>query len=520
MESAVGNRLAFERRRAGPMRRGAHAAQHLADFPSRLAWAWRASDSCAGADTRCSEGARPRSIGSSVVFPVRADAERTVGLRLREPELATPRPRDSPAVRKWRSGSANSPCRRPSCWPPGPRTRRGYPTDRWRRFGAGGGGQGGEASEANTSHLVVGRDMGSPFRLAARDGGLPIAGPPPAWPFLRQIGAVLRHLLLAAVPAERLFRLRSLDPDRFVWEAVSIWPEAVEAIRAKPVRWRSSIRSWAGPPRTHGIGRLRQFFPSLPLLVYTELAPATAGVLLELGRQGSAGGGAPLRGRAWGTPDRPPGGAGAERVAAGHPGLGPILRELPPELRAALEAHAARARRRADGHRPGRPRPAHPPHLRALVHQGRPALARVVMVLTRLLYAHRLLLDPGYTVEDVALKLGYSKTKTCRCTCAPCSASPRASSGCRCRSMTPSRWSPAATYPPDRRPRHEPAILVVDDEPACAGRSSGRSAPWDATWCPPPTRIWPTSSSTRRTSISCCWICICRRCPATPSTSR
>jgi len=33
-------------------------------------------------------------------------------------------------------------------------------------------------------------------------------------------------------------------------------------------------------------------------------------------------------------------------------------------------------------------------------------------VLTRLLYAHRLLLDPGYTVEDVALKLGYSKTKT------------------------------------------------------------------------------------------------------------
>jgi transcriptional regulator GlxA family with amidase domain len=37
---------------------------------------------------------------------------------------------------------------------------------------------------------------------------------------------------------------------------------------------------------------------------------------------------------------------------------------------------------------------------------------RMVMVLTRLLYAHRLLLDPGYTVEDVALKLGYSKTKT------------------------------------------------------------------------------------------------------------
>jgi transcriptional regulator GlxA family with amidase domain len=37
---------------------------------------------------------------------------------------------------------------------------------------------------------------------------------------------------------------------------------------------------------------------------------------------------------------------------------------------------------------------------------------RMVMVLARLLYAHRLLLDPGYTVEDVALKLGYSKPKT------------------------------------------------------------------------------------------------------------
>jgi len=35
-----------------------------------------------------------------------------------------------------------------------------------------------------------------------------------------------------------------------------------------------------------------------------------------------------------------------------------------------------------------------------------------VMILTRLLYAHRLLLDPGHTVEDVALKLGYGKVKT------------------------------------------------------------------------------------------------------------
>ena len=37
----------------------------------------------------------------------------------------------------------------------------------------------------------------------------------------------MRHLLLAAVPSERLFRLRTLDPDRFQWEAVSTWAEAV-----------------------------------------------------------------------------------------------------------------------------------------------------------------------------------------------------------------------------------------------------------------------------------------------------
>jgi transcriptional regulator GlxA family with amidase domain len=37
---------------------------------------------------------------------------------------------------------------------------------------------------------------------------------------------------------------------------------------------------------------------------------------------------------------------------------------------------------------------------------------RTVMVLMRLLYAHRLLLDPGYTIEDVALRLGYGKSKT------------------------------------------------------------------------------------------------------------
>jgi AraC-like DNA-binding protein len=224
----------------------------------------------------------------------------------------------------------------------------------------------------------------------------------------------LRHLLLAAVPAERLFRLRSLDPDRFVWEAVSTWPEAVEAIRAKPVEM-AVVDPLLGSttPRTHGIGRLRQFFPSLPLLVYTELAPATAGVLLELGRAG-------IRRVVVHRFEDAPGAlrnalmAELEQSASQQviQGLGHILRDLPPELRLALEGML---------HAPG-----DGPTVTALAERARLTRRtcerwftkvglpspRVVMVLTRLLYAHRLLLDPGYTVEDVALKLGYSKTKT------------------------------------------------------------------------------------------------------------
>jgi AraC-like DNA-binding protein len=216
------------------------------------------------------------------------------------------------------------------------------------------------------------------------------------------------------VPAERLFRLRSLDPDRFVWEAVSTWPEAVEAIRAKPVEM-AVVDPLLGSttPRTHGIGRLRQFFPSLPLLVYTELAPATAGVLLELGRAG-------IRRVVVHRFEDAPGAlrnalmAELEQIASQQviQGLGLILRDLPPELRLALEGML---------HAPG-----DGPTVTALAERARLTRRtcerwftkvglpspRVVMVLTRLLYAHRLLLDPGYTVEDVALKLGYSKTKT------------------------------------------------------------------------------------------------------------
>jgi AraC-like DNA-binding protein len=224
----------------------------------------------------------------------------------------------------------------------------------------------------------------------------------------------LRHLLLAAVPPERHFRLRTLDPDRFQWLSVANWPEAVDAIRAKPVDM-AVVDPVLGAtiPRPHGIERLRMFFPSLPLLVYTELSPATAGVLLQLGRAGIR------RVVIHRFEDAP---VALKRALLTEleqsvsqqvmQALEPTLSELPPELRDALEAML---------HAPG-----DGPTVTALAERaqftrrtcerwftkvGLPS-PRVVMVLTRLLYAHRLLLDPGYTVEDVALKLGYSKTKT------------------------------------------------------------------------------------------------------------
>lgn len=223
----------------------------------------------------------------------------------------------------------------------------------------------------------------------------------------------MRHLLLAAVPAERLLRLRVLDPDRYQWVSATGWPEAVDAIRAKPVEMAVVDPVLGGEARAHGIEQVRLLFPSLPLLIYTELAPATAAVLLQLGRAGIRravfhrfeDAPASLRSALQAELDQ----SASQQVMQT---VGGALNGLPRELLRALEAmlhsgddaptvtalaeRAQMTRRTCE---------------RWFTKLGLPS-PRTVMVLTRLLYAHRLLLDPGYTVEDVALKLGYSKTKT------------------------------------------------------------------------------------------------------------
>ena len=141
---------------------------------------------------------------------------------------------------------------------------------------------------------------------------------------------------------------------------------------------------------------------------------------------------------------------------------------------------------------------------------------RVVMVLTRLLYAHRLLLDPGYTVEDVALKLGYSKTKTLQMHL-------RAVFGLTAGELRVSLSTDDALaavtsryFTPDapRRGVVNPRMLIVDDEPALRrtleralrGHRLRRGLRRRR---PPGLR----AAATRPTWISCCSTSICRRCP-------
>jgi AraC-like DNA-binding protein len=212
-------------------------------------------------------------------------------------------------------------------------------------------------------------------------------------------------------------RLRAVD-DGYHFVGARSWAEAFEAIRSRPVAMAVVDPVLGGEPRSHEIERLRLLFPSLPLLVYTALEPRTAGVLLTLGRSGVKRAvfhlfdDSPVAFRAALT-------AELEQSASQQlmQSMGGVLGELPEQLRAGLEAmlcvgvgagtvsdlafRAQLERRTCERwfERAGLPSP------------------KVVLTALRLLYAHRLLLDPGHTVEDVALKLGYGKAKTMQTHC-------------------------------------------------------------------------------------------------------
>jgi AraC-like DNA-binding protein len=223
----------------------------------------------------------------------------------------------------------------------------------------------------------------------------------------------LRHLLLAAVSEPRQARLRTLDPTRYAWIPAESWAQALNLIRTRPVELAVVDPLLGDVPRPHAIERLRLLFPSLPLLVYTELSPVTASALLKLGRAGIQ------RAVFQRFEDGPNALRTVLEAELEHSvsrqvvtALRERLRELPENIRNALEmmlydpgagltvselaGRALLSRRTCE---------------RFFTRLGLPS-PKSVMLLMRLLYAHRLLLDPGHTVEDVAIKLGYGKVRT------------------------------------------------------------------------------------------------------------
>lgn len=220
-------------------------------------------------------------------------------------------------------------------------------------------------------------------------------------------------LLLAVVPGVRLHQLRTADPKLYSFVGLPSWADVVDTIRYKPVEMAVVDPAFDGNVRTREIERLRVLFPSLPVLIYTSLTPEAPSALLELGRIGirrvilarfddsPANLRAILRDELECTTSR--------KVILG---IDPLLRSLPRRARWAIEEmlHApsevatvtALAERVSVQRRTCE---------RWFAKLGLPS-PRMVLVVARLLYAHRLLQDPGYTVEDVAVKLGYGRTRS------------------------------------------------------------------------------------------------------------
>jgi AraC-like DNA-binding protein len=220
-------------------------------------------------------------------------------------------------------------------------------------------------------------------------------------------------LVLAALPDRLAHRLRQGAAHRFGFEVVRTWPDALAAILRRPVELAVFDPALEGPPRGQEIERLRVLFPSLPSLVYTHLTAAVAPVLLQLGRSGIR------QVLVAGHDDHPRRVSDVLVAEASHAvaakmieGFGALLADCPDGLRWAIEtmvrdpASFQSVQQLADRARMDR---------RTCVRwfaRAKLPPPKVMLTVIRATYAHRLLQDPGYTVDDVAAKLGYSQTRT------------------------------------------------------------------------------------------------------------
>jgi AraC-like DNA-binding protein len=220
-------------------------------------------------------------------------------------------------------------------------------------------------------------------------------------------------LVLGAVPDLQFHKLRGAVAPRFSVARASTWDSALETIRGRPVEIAFVDPALGGAPSGQEIERLHLLFPSLRLILYTTMTPQLASVLLGLGQCGIRQ--VVLRG----VDDHPEelfNLVSAEALnAASHRLLEQLtaaLAPLPRELRWVLE-DALRT--------PGIVQTIQQVAARARVDRGTCARwfaraglpsPRHILAAARVLYAHRLLQDPGFTIEDVAKRLGYAQAKT------------------------------------------------------------------------------------------------------------
>lgn len=219
--------------------------------------------------------------------------------------------------------------------------------------------------------------------------------------------------VLAGVSDDLSRRLRAAAGRRFSFVPADSWDAVLTAILREPVEMAVLDPAFEGEPRAHEIERLKVLFPSLPTLLYTRLSPSLGPILLRLGRVGVR------QVLLAGHDDH------SQRIVdtlvteATHAvsaqlidALAVVLAECPGELRWAIEtmvrepgsvqsvkelAERARMDRRT--------------LLRWFARAELPPPSAILTAL-RVTYAHRLLQDPGYTIEDVAVKLGYAQSRT------------------------------------------------------------------------------------------------------------
>ncbi len=216
-------------------------------------------------------------------------------------------------------------------------------------------------------------------------------------------------LVLAAVSDLQYQKLRNAVAPDFTLARAPTWDTALETIRGRPVEI-AVVDPMLGGARGQEVERLRVLFPSLPLILYT---PVIAPVLLAMGKCGIT---QVVLSPTEDHPDRLRGLLSEEAMQSASQRLldqlTTALAPLPAELRWVLE-DAMRS--------PGAVQTIQQVAARARVDRGTCARwfaraglpsPRDILAAARVLYAHRLLKDPGFTIEDVAKRLGYAQAKT------------------------------------------------------------------------------------------------------------